>query len=247
MKLHILSDLHIEFGPFEPPLTDADTVVLAGDIGVGNEGLEWAATRFRHVPVIYVPGNHEFYGYDVGLLDELRTDAPANVHVLDNEVVELDRVRFLGCVLWSDFALYGEAQRASAMQCAREGVNDFAQIRNGDRAFDPRDAADWHVLNRSWLAERLAEPFAGRTVIVTHHAPSPRSIAPQHPHDLTWAAFASNLEGLMAYSDIVLWIHGHMHDSFDYEVDDTRVVCNPRGYHPHWLNNGFVPDLVVEI
>ncbi len=86
MKLHILSDLHTEFSDFEAPETDADVVVLAGDIGVGTGGIEWAAGQFPDVPVVYVPGNHEFYGHDIGTTDRLQAAAPGDIHVLDNRV-----------------------------------------------------------------------------------------------------------------------------------------------------------------
>ena len=85
MKLHILNDLHIEFGDFAPPATDADVIILAGDIGVGMGGLHWAEKRFPDRPVIYVPGNHEFYHHDIALIDELKAQAPDNVHVLNDE------------------------------------------------------------------------------------------------------------------------------------------------------------------
>ncbi len=247
MKLHVLNDLHIEFGAFEPPGTEADVVVLAGDIGVGVEGLRWAGESFPGTPVVYVPGNHEFYGHDVAILERLRAEAPANVHVLDDEQAEIGGVRFLGCVLWSDFALHGEARQASAMRSASTDMNDFAQIRRGDRAFQPRDALEWHLRSRRWLAERLCEPFAGQTVVVTHHAPSPRSIAPRYAGSPLSPAFASDLESLMETWDIALWVHGHLHDSFDYEVAGTRVVCNPRGYHPYWLNGAFARGLVIAL
>jgi predicted phosphodiesterase len=85
MKLHILNDLHIEFEDFEHPVIEADVVVLAGDIGVGMEGLRWAEARFPDRPVIYVPGNHEFYHHDIALIDELKAEAPDNIHVLNDD------------------------------------------------------------------------------------------------------------------------------------------------------------------
>ena len=120
MKLHILNDLHIEFEDFAPPATDADVVILAGDIGVGVEGLRWAKDRFLDRPVIYVPGNHEFYHHDLSLIEELKVQAPEHIHVLNDDQVVIGGVRFLGCILWTDFALFGEAERFFAMQLARQ-------------------------------------------------------------------------------------------------------------------------------
>jgi predicted phosphodiesterase len=93
MKLHILSDLHIEFAHFELPETDADVIVLAGDVGVGTTGVEWITKQASNKPIIYVPGNHEFYGHGISLIEELKNAAPCNVHVLDNEQVVIDGVR----------------------------------------------------------------------------------------------------------------------------------------------------------
>ncbi|MCU7937544.1 MAG: metallophosphoesterase family protein [Candidatus Thiodiazotropha sp. (ex Dulcina madagascariensis)] len=247
MKLHILSDLHIEFGDFEPLATDADVVVLAGDIGVGVEGLRWAEDCFPDTPVIYVPGNHEFYHHDIALIDELKSAAPDPIHLLSDGEVEIGGVRFLGSVLWTDFALFGEGERFFATQCARQGMNDFAIIQNGGRRFTPEDAVKLHQTSRIWLESRMREPFAGKTVVVTHHAPSSHSVPQRYARDLLAPAFASNLEALMGGDRAALWVHGHTHDSFDYEISGTRVVCNPRGYAPSALNSDFRPDWVVEI
>jgi Icc-related predicted phosphoesterase len=93
----------------------------------------------------------------------------------------------------------------------------------------------------------LAEPFDGGTVVVTHHAPSSRSVHTRYARDLLSPAFASSLEKLMDGDRALLWVHGHMHDAFDYEIYGTRIVCNPRGYAPYALAQGFMPDLIVEI
>jgi len=247
MKLHVLNDLHLEFEDFDPPETDADVVVLAGDIDVGLEGLHWIEARFPDAPVIYVPGNHEFYHDDIALVDELRTRAPANIHVLDNAQVVIDEVRFLGSVLWTDYALFGDESRTLAMRKAQLGLTDFSVIRYQGRRFTPEDAFELHRASRDWLQASLAESFAGKTVVVTHHAPSRHSVHPRYTRDFLTPAFASDLEVMMDGDIVTLWVHGHMHESFDYHVNGTRVVCNPRGYAPMALNPVFKPDFVVQI
>ena len=247
MKLHILNDLHIEFEDFEPPATDADVVVLAGDIGVGMEGLRWAEDRFPNKHVIYVPGNHEFYHHDIALIEELKAQAPDHIHVLNDDQVIIDRVRFLGSILWTDFALFGEADRFFAMRQARQHMTDFSIIQIHGQRFTPEDAIRLHMASRDWLTAMLAQPFAGMTVVVTHHAPSSQSVHPRYANDLLTPAFASNLETLMDSDRVALWIHGHIHDAFDYEIYGTRVVCNPRGYAPNALTPDFRPDFIVEI
>ncbi len=92
-----------------------------------------------------------------------------------------------------------------------------------------------------------AQPFDGKTVVVTHHAPSPRSVHPRYAQDLLTPAFASDLEGLMDASRVALWIHGHTYEAFDYRVHGTRIVCNPRGYAPDQLSEGFRADLVARV
>ena len=247
MKLHILNDLHIEFEDFTPPATDADVVILAGDIGVGMGGLRWARDRFPDRPVIYVPGNHEFYHHDIALINDQKAQSPDHIHVLNNDQVVIDGVRFMGSVLWTDFALFGEADRFFAMQQARQQMTDFSIIQNNGQRFTPEDAIQFHTASRGWLAAMLAEPFAGKTVVVTHHAPSSQSVHPRYANDLLTPAFASNLENLMDGDRAALWVHGHMHESYDYEIYGTRVVCNPRGYAPNALNPHFRSDLVMEV
>ena len=247
MKLHILNDLHIEFEDFTPPATDADVVILAGDIGVGMGGLRWARDRFPDRPVIYVPGNHEFYHHDIALINDQKAQSPDHIHVLNNDQVVIDGVRFMGSILWTDFALFGEADRFFAMQQARQQMTDFSIIQNNGQRFTPEDAIQFHTASRGWLAAMLAEPFAGKTVVVTHHAPSSQSVHPRYANDLLTPAFASNLENLMDGDRAALWVHGHMHESYDYEIYGTRVVCNPRGYAPNALNPHFRSDLVMEV
>ena len=108
--------------------------------------------------------------------------------------------------------------------------------------------AHWHAQQIRWLKDQLQEPFPGKTVVVTHHLPSARSVADRYKTDLLSACFASELDHL--FGPMALWVHGHTHDCFDYDVGGTRVVCNPRGYtHPDASpeNPHFNPALVIEV
>lgn len=140
----------------------------------------------------------------------------------------IDGVRFLGSILWTDFALFGEADQFFAIRQAQQCMTDFSIIRNHGRDFTPQDAIGLHTASRDWLAATLTQPFDGKTVVVTHHAPSSRSVPQRYADDRLSPAFASNLEALMDGDRAALWVHGHVHDSFDYEIHGTRVVCNPR-------------------
>lgn len=265
MKLHVLSDLHLEFGKsFDAPATDADVIVLAGDIHSHTHGLTWAAGQpaFGGKLILYVPGNHEFYNAEyVGLRRELYLKAEAlraeghAIHVLDADALEIDGTRFLGVVGWTDYLLFGKSVK---WQCMREAkrMNDHRLISyvagrgqldsymQRTSLFLPEHAERFHARARAWLTEQLAVPYAGKTVVITHHLPSMQSVAERFRDDLLSAAFASDLDKLVDQAD--LWCHGHTHDACDYTLGGCRVVCNPRGY-PGELGTGFRPDLVVEV
>jgi len=247
MQLYVVSDIHMEFEDFVPPPVDADVIVLAGDIGVGTSGVEWASERCPDVPVIYVPGNHEYYNHDIGIIDRLKAAAPANVHVLNNEAFEHGGVRFLGSTLWTDFNFNGEVEAWFSRQTANSLIDDFSSIRNGNRNFTPEDSVHLHRTSVHWLVTELEMEFPGATIVVTHHLPSSLSVAKQYAGDPLNPAFASRLEGIIEKYEPELWIHGHTHVPCDYEVFGTRVVCNPRGYPGERHQAGFRPDLVISI
>ena len=253
MKLHILSDLHLGSGGFEHPVTDADVVVLAGDIARPKDSVPWA--RQFGKPVLYVAGNHEFYGGSIdGTLETLkRACAGSTVQVLDDSEIVLGGVRFLGSTLWTDFDLFEDASRqAEAMAEAQCLIRDFSRIRRAeasDAVFTPQDSADLFRRHANWLSQRLDVPFQGPTVVITHHSPSAGSIHPRFADSLLNACFVSAAEHLLDASRVQLWIHGHTHDSFDYRVNGTRILCNPRGYSKDGVveNAQFDAGLVIEV
>lgn len=248
MRIHVLSDLHLEFSSFNPPSTHADVVVLAGDIHYKGKAVQWALETFTQ-PVVFVPGNHDYYSGSLGrTLQKMQAQAAGtHVHVLQDGELVLGSTRFLGSTLWTDYRLTGNEPLAH--WDAQQTLNDFKKIRDEQfRKVGPRQFAERHARSRAYLERKLAEPFDGKTVVVTHHAPCELSI-PEHlrqaPGHLN-AAYASRLEHLMGES-VALWIHGHTHYSVSYELHGTRVVCNPRGYAPTELNEDFDPALVVEV
>lgn len=251
MKLQILSDVHIEFGDFNPPKTDADVVILAGDTHLGDQGVAWAAEKFKDKEVIYVIGNHEYYhGTIPEVTEKIRASAAGtNVHLLENDELIIGQVRFLGCTLWTDFNVLHNP--GLAVFTAQNRMNDFRLVRLSrlNRLLEPLDTLNWHRQSKKWLKEKLASHQNDliKTVVITHHAPSARSVPKIYQKDELSPAFASDMEAFIADNPIDLWVHGHVHDSFDYHIDHTRVICNPRGYVAHELNDGFVADLVVEI
>jgi predicted phosphodiesterase len=232
------------------PTVEADLVVLAGDIATGTRGVEWAREWAGDRPVIYVAGNHEFYGHSLpGLVDELRRAAGGScVHVLERDEVIVSGVRFLGCTLWSDFEFDGADRRALSMRVCERVVSDYRVIRNSheDRVLRAEDTRALHVASRRWLAERLAVAHDGPTVVVTHHAPYILWRPPQEALRLIAGAFVSDLSELIGEDRSALWIYGHTHRLADLDVAGTRVLSNPRGY-PDELVSGFDPELVVRV
>jgi Icc-related predicted phosphoesterase len=234
VRLNVLSDLHLSLGALEHPETDADLVVLAGDAGRPAVAMEWAR-GFRR-PVLFVAGNHEFYGGTIaGTVAELKRLAQGSqVTVLDDEAVVMGGVRFLGSTLWTDFRLFGHGERRDeAVQMAVQLMHDFRKIHRDEArqvVFTPADAAALFDRHAAWLERCLQQPHDGPTVVVTHHAPSTRSVEARFEGSPLNACFASNAEHLLDGARAALWIHGHMHHSIDYDLNGTRVVCNPRGY-----------------
>src|SRR5580658_1182802 len=158
MRLHILSDLHLEFGMVEVPRTNADVVVLAGDIHLGTEGLKWAQKQFPDQPVIYVLGNHEYYRHALPeLAGLLKAEAEGtNVCVLENNSVEIGGFTFLGCSLWTDFKLTGHPE--TAMFYAVQAMADYQVVRFNPehRTLQPRDTVQVHEESVKWLRGELA-------------------------------------------------------------------------------------------
>ena len=267
MKIRVLSDLHLECDePLAIPYAEADLVVLAGDIHNHAEGLRWAAENFgSDVPIVYVPGNHEYYDGEFGAMEAAMLDAARsvdNVHYLNNAAL-VDRRgawRVLGTTLWTDFALFGssEGEIEKAKEACTKVMLDYRGLiqlawpePDGEpRSFAPDDSLALHVQARAWLESELAKPFAGQTIVVTHHAPLRESLAPRYAQDIVSAGFINHLPAL-ARSPVALWIHGHTHTAFDYTANGARVVCNPRGYFDKrartWENPDFAWDKVVEI
>ncbi len=238
-RVAIYSDLHLEFEDWAPPALDVDLVVLAGDIHTGTQGVLWAKRAFS-APVIYVPGNHEFYGHELDRLPaELRLAAgDSHVHVLDGERIECAGLTVAGVTLWTDF----DGENPAVLDMSRRAMADYELITlaDHDRRALPGDMLALHHRGREWLAG-----LPPCDIVITHHAPSHRSVSPRFQGHFLNGAFASDLDSLILAMTPSLWVHGHMHDARDYEVGGTRVVCNPRGYPRE--QGAFDEVLVIDI
>lgn len=263
LRIWLLSDLHIDYltdrQPFRFPDSrpEHDVVVIAGDLRHDMvKGVKWIANSNFTKPVIYLAGNHEFYGRMIDTEIQKAKDEASkhkHIHVLENDTIDIGGVRFIGCTLWTDFRLMRGDNQQWAMQWAEQAMNDYRTTRVAARRFAygryhrmrARDTLALHEQSVEYLRVQLTEiPFAGPKVVVTHHAPSIRSLDPRFHGDLLNAAYASHLDDLVDRA--TLWVHGHTHHNVDYRRGDGRVVTNQRGYNDGKDNN-FNPSFVVEV
>lgn len=250
MKIRVLSDLHLEFTDYVPadlPSCGEDLVVLAGDIGVGTDGIKWAKLAIRDRPVVYVLGNHEFYQQD---WDELLVEAHAvaagsNVTVLENESIEIAGLRILGCSLWTDFLAMGRITASAAAAIAKEGMTDYRLIRRNRRrdALQPSHTMERCQQSRQWLEGEIASA-SGPLLVVTHHAPTLRTLNPEFLLQLSNAAFHNDFDHLIR-PPVIACIHGHTHFSCREEVNGIPVISNQRGYPREGA--GFEWDFVINL
>lgn len=259
MKVRIVSDLHLEFGSFNLPVIhgeDSMVLILAGDIFLGEK--PWLATNFfdeiteRFAQVIMIAGNHEFYqGEFPTTLDTIRTLVReyTNIDFLEKETLVINDVAFIGATLWTNM----NNNDWFAVQAARYNMNDYAVIKNSIRGgqLHPHDLTDDHAIAKKFIFNEItSHQNAGRrTVVITHHLPCQLSVNEKYrqTNDPVNFAYYTELSNEIFDAQPTLWVHGHTHDSFDYFLGNTRVICNPRGYVGYELNKDFDPYLVVEI
>jgi Icc-related predicted phosphoesterase len=271
VKIQLLSDLHLESHPgyHAQPAPGADLLVLAGDIGSYQRGSrltgdDFGLERFAPkngwpVPVLYVPGNHEYDNLDFDTTHErLRaTCERLGITWLEREVLVLGGVRFIGTTLWSDFdalATRPDApeptlgqllkQRNKAFRAANFYLEKAAATRGGALML----AEGWReqaLLCQAWLRNALAQPFDGPTVVVTHFAPSLRSLDPRYGLTPGTAGFCNSLDDLLGKAQY--WLHGHLHCQHDYVVDGCRVLANTLGYASKGEQDGFREGFVVTV
>jgi hypothetical protein len=267
VKLQLLSDLHLEVHPdFQlRPAAGADVLVLAGDVGSYQDGSllaepDFGLARFSPsngwpVPVLYVPGNHEYDKLDFDQAHQRLRETCERLGIiwLEREVVVIGVVRFVGTTLWTDFDALAPAggdltKLLRARHKAFRAADFYLQKTGATRAGKPWLAHGWReqgLVCQQWLREALAQPFAGPTVVVTHFAPSLRSADPRYGLTPGTAGFCNSLDELLPLAQ--LWIHGHLHCQQDYVAQGCRVIANTLGYARKGEQDGFRPDWLVEV
>lgn len=249
MKLQIMSDMHLEFGPIDVNTltTDADILILAGDIVVAEHVsrgkydyfFDWALANYNHV--LMIMGNHEHYAGDYQDSFDLIQSRWPDLILLERDFYNIDNITFYGATLWTDM----NKEDPNMMLSAQYGMNDFRTIMNGPKRFKPSDTVVDHKLT---LGDIAGIPISERIVIIGHHAPSYQSIDNRYKDNELNGAYASDLDSFIeSRPNIELWIHGHMHSNNDYMIGSTRILANPRGYYGYELNPGFNPQLMVEL
>jgi len=253
MRISIASDVHLEFGGWRVHNpSKSDLLILAGDILVAHhltsqkdhkakkaaiEFLDSVKGEFDHV--IAIMGNHELYNGDFATTPNILRDeySKRGIVFLDNEVTTINDVKFIGGTMWTSC----NNRDPIAMIHIKMGMNDFQYIRKNGKLFTTTDACDeFDAFVKLVKAEN--DPTQKKTVVISHHAPSRRSIHEKYLSmggDINYGYY-SDLDNFIADSKIDLWVHGHTHDPSDYHLGDTRVVCNPRGYVGHEIPRNFV-------
>lgn len=264
MNIQLLSDLHLEVnaGYVPQPAPGADLLVLAGDIGSyqrrpdGSSMAEadWGLRRFADwpVPVLFVPGNHEYDARDVDEAHErLRATCDAlGIRWLEREVWTWRGVRFLGTTLWTDYdatctdPAHKVAHRHKAFRAANHYLRKMDSQRHG-RLFDAAAMRALGLECQAWLSGQLKQPFDGSTVVITHFAPTLHSADPRYGLTPGTAGFCNGLDDWLPKVD--LWLHGHLHCPTDVQVGRCRIRANPLGYAAKGEQKGFDPLATVAV
>jgi Icc-related predicted phosphoesterase len=265
-KIKVVSDLHLEcceHGHGIPDLGKGEVLILGGDIlcarhfkkngnlkKVYNNFLKKCADNFDWV--LYLAGNHEAYGYNYeGTWDVLKENLPEGIHLMENSVVKISDWVFLGATLWTDF----RNENALEMMEASRHLNDYKTIRIGSnyRKLNPDDTLKFHKKSKQFLLDTLPMFSNQKVWVLTHHAPSYRSVHPKYRNSgIANGAYVSDLDDLILDNpQIKYFSHGHTHESMDYMIGGCRVMCNPRGYYNGYntqgMNLDFDPNLTIEI
>lgn len=258
MRIRVISDIHIDINKNDKLYNfEDDFVVCCGDIsGDRISTAEWIQNNMKKG--IAIGGNHLGYNeisfdkkdsltYSIQYLREKFKNSP--VYFLENQTIEIENVIFIGCILFTDFKLFNNEEICKMI--AHRGLNDFRYVKiiknNEIKTISTTDQQLLHKESRDFIEQVCSNNRNKKIVVISHHAPSYKSVPAQYKNSMLSAAFASNLEDIIEkYDNLKLWCHGHMHENCDYTLYGTRIICNPRGYYtenPYFNSNGIIVDI----
>lgn len=260
MKILILSDLHLEkddnFSLDVNILNQVDLCIFAGDIHKNIEkSLDWIYEQIKNINIksIYVPGNHEFYKNF--LIDEINNaqqlkNKYKNIFLLNDDYIIINNIKFIGSILWTDYNLHNN-QKEAMDSVRKKRFNKYSYAiysKKHNRIIDPNDLLFLHKKSVSYIEKELNNNNI-KSIIISHYLPTQKSIKEIYGIDDLNPSFASNLEHIIKQYQPQIWIHGHTHSNFDYILDKTRIICNPRGYIKNNIaeNNEFDINKIIEL
>jgi 3',5'-cyclic AMP phosphodiesterase CpdA len=264
MKIMLISDIHtsehfnrnpkpVRYEDIEAFGKD-DVICVAGDVSDGPRGMNWFLKMLREqtdATVLAVMGNHDFYYRTLTMdtISQAREGLPERVRVLENETHVIGDVRILGCTLWTDADRGRLAGNALAMQDYELiHASPERQLEDGAIFIDAVDTMDFNEKSKDWLATELAKPFEGKTVVMTHHAPSFRSQHKKYADSPLSCFFCCDMHYLIEEYEPDYWLHGHLHDPVGYVIGrKTKVRSNPHGYADERHRMGEYVPLVIEL
>lgn len=234
MKFNVISDLHLEFAPY-PQLKKNENYIIAGDLGTADEAITFLEYIDPSTTVYYVAGNHEFYGKSFPFGYEIIRDALDkydNIHFMERDSITIedgdDTIKMFGCTLWTDLKLGNDYYDNLS---ASRYMNDYWTIKHSKNyKLTPQDIETYHYESLDDL-ELFLDKYSGyKTIVITHHLPTPNSISERYEDSPLNCYFASNLNEMIEKREPTMWVHGHTHSFFNYKLGKTEIVCNPRGY-----------------
>ena len=255
MKIHLVSDLHCDFSKYTQDLPDCDVVVIAGDVAEDSWYLTDICNFNPTHKIIFVPGNHDFYGGNIeqklNNLREIQTSICKNLIVLQNESITIDDTEFFGSTLWSGLDAYGKHYTNKLKEWYHRSIADSRYISH----WSADAMIQEHSVSKQKITEFLLTSSSEKKVVITHFAPSLKSVHESYSGSVPFNSYWCNGFSDDLISNADLWLHGHVHNSFDYTIKQfegekqCRVVCNPRGYVTDYgdENKRFDPELIIEI
>ncbi len=253
MKIKLISDLHLEHEENKHylsenlPPTDADILVLAGDITyIERIDNDFEKILFKYFSdnfekVFYLPGNTEFHG-----LSNLKNYASvvnekihSNFFLVNNQSMEIGSLKLIFTTLWTQI-------RPGNMMTISKSIQDFQMIDYGDQVFDPIINNELNQRAVNFIDKELA--FSDKTnIVITHHAPSQHCANDEYDSTSLGDAFFNDLDDMIQNSNIAYWLYGHTHFNKEIMIGETIIISNQLGLAKYKEYQGFNPDFVIEL